>query len=322
MVFHRILLIFIFILVIPRATWAQEIQSKQATTGTGSGITHTRLASENISAEPLPPLPPGPLLLTSTTPEQLSPDYWINRLPNPDRILKTQEELKLFNQEIRMMIHERVDIFAPGILPRGEQIRGQIKLEYETVSDRILFDVQGARIPKSFFSTRIRPIDQWERIPDQLASKWGAATRATSVRALPTSFKMLEEVGDIEFDQLQFTLIKLWTPVVILHTSTDGKWFYVQAPYVRGWVKSRDIAVFPNNNFISIPLYLRFAKRPSILSKNPFRYQDEDSSLEEGPCESWFATVAAVYDRRQSCNFNIAGGHRPPLEFGHLGNEV
>ena len=28
-----------------------------------------------------------------------------------------------------------------------------------------------------------------------------------------------------------------------------------------------------------------------------------------------FQTVAAVYDRRQSCNLGIVGGHRPPLQF-------
>ncbi len=55
---------------------------------------------------------------------------------------------------------------------------------------------------------------------------------------------MIEGKGDVEFDQLQYTLIKLWTPVAIYHTSSDGKWFYVQAPYVRGWVKAKDVAIF------------------------------------------------------------------------------
>ena len=31
-----------------------------------------------------------------------------------------------------------------------------------------------------------------------------------------------------------------------------------------------------------------------------------------------FSTVAAVYDRRQSGNRNIAGGHRPPLQSDYL----
>lgn len=225
-------------LVFIPAGWTQELQSRSTVDTTSSRI-------EGLApGESMPPLPQGPLLLTGTTPEQLSPDYWINRLPDPDRALKTPEQLKFFNKEIHMMIHEQVDIFQPGILPRGDQIRKQIELEYTTVSGRKLFDIQNAPVHKEFFETQVKPLVQWEQVPDKLIAKWGAATRATSVRALPTNTKMLEEVGDIEFDMLQYTLIKLWTPVAIMHTSKDGRWYYVQAPYVRGWVKSKDIAVF------------------------------------------------------------------------------
>ena len=216
----------------------QELQSRPSLDSNSSRI-------EGLApGESMPPLPQGPLILTNTSPEQLTPDYWINRLPNPDKALKTLEQLKLFNKEIHMMIREQVDIFQSGILPRGDQIRKQIELEYKTVSGRKLFDIKAAPIPKEFFETQVKPLVQWEQVPDKLVTRWGVATRATSVRALPTNTKMLEEIGDIEFDMIQYTLIKLWTPAAILHTSKDGRWYYVQAPYVRGWVKSKDIAIF------------------------------------------------------------------------------
>ena len=50
--------------------------------------------SPGLHAEELPPLPEGPLLLTSVTPEQLSPEYWADRLANPDTPLKTSEEIR------------------------------------------------------------------------------------------------------------------------------------------------------------------------------------------------------------------------------------
>ena len=229
--------------VFPAAGWTEQIQSKFQPGATSPSVT----SIEGLSpGESMPPLPDGPLLLTSTTPEQLTPDYWINRLPDPDHVFKTPGELQFFNQEIDMMLQERVDIFASGILPSGIQVRKQIQLEYETVSNRKLFDIHDVYVPKDFFTSEIKPIVQWEAVPDKFVPKWGAAVRATSVRALPTNVKMLEEKGDIEFDQLQFTLIKLWTPVAILHTSKDGRWLYVQAPYVRGWVQTRDIAIFPS----------------------------------------------------------------------------
>lgn len=192
----------------------------------------------------LPPLPEGPLLLTSIKPDQLSADYWINRLDHPDQILKTPEELAFFNQEILSMAPDRVNIFKTENLPRASEIRSVIAQEYSTVSNRKFFDVGGAVVPKSFFETKIKPIVRSDEVPDRIKFRWGAAVRPTSVRALPTTVEMLEEIGDVEFDQLQYTLIKLMTPVVIYHTSADGKWYYVQAPYVRGWVASKDIALF------------------------------------------------------------------------------
>jgi hypothetical protein len=197
-----------------------------------------------VETDELPPMPPGPLVLTSITPEQLSPDYWINRLPNPDQPLKTPEELAQLNEENHEMIKDLVDIFEMELKRRGGPIRDQIELEYNTVKGRILFGSDDQLIPKSLFEQQIKPLLQLEKIPGQIPMRWGVATRATSVRALPSDVKMLEEIGDYEFDQLQFTLIKLWTPVGIYHTSRDGQWYYLQAPYVRGWVRSRDIALF------------------------------------------------------------------------------
>ena len=92
--------------------------------------------------ETLPALPKGPLLLTGMTPEQLSPDYWINRLPNPDQAIKTPEELELFNREIDAMVAERVDLFALERERGGRSVRDQLRLEFDTVRGRILFDVE------------------------------------------------------------------------------------------------------------------------------------------------------------------------------------
>lgn len=193
-------------------------------------------------------MPKGPLLLTSATPEQLSADYWISRLSNPDQPLKTPQELAELNEDSHVMIKDLSDIFQMDLRRPGRPIRDQIELEYNTVKGRILFGSDDQPVPKSIFTNQIQPILQLENVPDRIQMKWGVATRATSVRALPSDVKMLEEIADYEFDQLQFTLIKLWTPVGIYHTSRDGQWYYVQAPYVRGWVHSRDIALFSSRD--------------------------------------------------------------------------
>jgi hypothetical protein len=244
-------------------------------------------------AEELPPMPEGPLLLTSVTPEQLSPDYWINRLPDPDKLLKTPEELQYFNEEIHLMISESVDVFGMDKTRPGMPIRDQIELEYSTLKGRILFGVDDQRIPESLFEIEIKPLLQLEGVPQRIQMRWGAAIRPTSVRALPSDVKMLEEIGDIEFDQLQFSLIKLWTPVGIFHESQDGEWFYIQAPYVRGWVKARDIALFESREELK-----RFVKSENFIvvtgESTPIFQDPEFQHVSQTPSMGTILPLAAV----------------------------
>lgn len=227
-------------------------------------------------------MPEGPLLLTSITPEQLSPDYWINRLQDPDRVLKTAEELGEFNDDIHLSIPQEVDIFRMDLKQPSRPLQEQLEREYETVRGRILFGVDNHRILNGLFEREIRPRMQWEKMPPTVRVKWGVVTRPTSVRALPSDVKMLEEIGDIEFDQLQFSLIKFWTPVAILHSSSDGEWFYLQAPYVRGWAKAKDIALFRNRDEL-----LNFAKSKDFLvvtgESIPFFRDPEMTVLDQRP---------------------------------------
>jgi hypothetical protein len=211
-------------------------------------------------AEELPPLPPGPLILTSVTPDMLSPDYWISRIENPDKVLKTPKELKSFNEDIRAMVKDQVDVFLLQPTRSGKPVKEIIQLQYNALRGRGLYDVNDAVVPKSFFDTNVKPVINIGKIPERITLKWGAATRATSVRALPTDVKLLEKLQDVEFDQLQFTQIKLWTPVAILHTSSDGKWYFIQAPYTRGWVHAKDIALFSSRDALK-----KYAKSDSFL---------------------------------------------------------
>ena len=194
--------------------------------------------------EELPPLPKGPMILTSATPAMQSPEYWIKRIPGAEKPIKTMDQMKHFNEEIKNMVPENFDVLKLDKSRPGKAVIDQLQLEYDTLKNRKLFDEHDKVVPKNFFEEEIKPLVQIDQVPSKIKVKWGVATRATSVRAIPTTVKMIEGKGDIEFDQLQFSLIKLWTPVAIYHKSSDGKWFYVQAPYVRGWVKVKDIALF------------------------------------------------------------------------------
>ncbi len=84
----------------------------------------------SLHAEELPPMPSGPMLLTSVTPNQLNANYWIQRLPNPDKLIKTPAQLKSFNEEIHMMIPDQVDVFSIEERRNAKPIKEQLEKDY------------------------------------------------------------------------------------------------------------------------------------------------------------------------------------------------
>ena len=99
------------------------------------------------------------------------------------------------------------------------------------------------KIEESFRVELVRQTDQ-ENFPSLY--KNGITTRNTDCRLLPTHKPFFLDFrssgGGYPFDYLQNSMIHINTPVKILHRSRDGEFFYIEAPYVNGWVQSRDIA--------------------------------------------------------------------------------
>lgn len=200
----------------------------------------------SAETQKLPPVPPGPMLLTSVKPPMLDADYWIKKIPNADQPLMTKSKMEDFNLYIRRLIPERFDVYRLDKTRPGDSVKKSLQKTYTALKSRHLFDLQNRDVPKAFFEEKVLPNLGLENIPSRISTRWAAVVRSTSVRALPTDFVMLEKPNDPEFDQLQFTRFKLWTPVGIYHTSRDGVWSFVQGPYARGWVLTKDLALFPS----------------------------------------------------------------------------
>jgi hypothetical protein len=198
----------------------------------------------SLFAETLPPLPKGPLLLTSVEPAQLDPNFWINRLPEPDKVLKKPEEMDYFNEELHDMVAQRVKVTKIETSISGRPIANEISENFKVLRNRKFWGEDDQLITKSFFDESIEPRINLKGVPKTIKVRWGVVVESASVRALPTDTVMVEAIGDFEFDQLQYTRIKTWTPVAIYHQAPGSDWFFVQSPYSRGWVRSKDIATF------------------------------------------------------------------------------
>ncbi len=79
--------------------------------------------------------------------------------------------------------------------------------------------------------------------------------RNTDLRELPThEYRFTEPTANIKdnpFDYFQYSLLPAGTPLLVAHTSRDGRWHYVECPIAGGWVDANDVA-YVDANFKSL----------------------------------------------------------------------
>ena len=95
--------------------------------------------------------------------------------------------------------------------------------------------------------------EEWDAISRNAAmgafpsrSTWAITVRATDLREMPTSqTRFAEPTPDPRanpFDYFQYSLLPVGTPLLIAHTTRDGRWHFVECPIAAGWVAADDVA--------------------------------------------------------------------------------
>ena len=67
--------------------------------------------------------------------------------------------------------------------------------------------------------------------------------KRTDIRVFPTDEPLMSSPDRYEFDLFQHSSISPGSPIGIYHFTKDKGWAYVQTCFIRGWVRSRDLAV-------------------------------------------------------------------------------
>ncbi len=89
-----------------------------------------------------------------------------------------------------------------------------------------------------------------EALPEEVRVLFGWTLRRTNMRMYPSPAAIHK--GNPKIDYNQYTLLEPFTPLAILHTSRDGKWLYVHAPYMRGWVRREDVVFVERKELLKV----------------------------------------------------------------------
>jgi len=193
---------------------------------------HARDAGDALS------VPPSGVLGVGEA--QLTPQFWIDRLAQPDVPVMDRAAIAAQNAKLLQIDPSMHDLRAlPSTLTRT-QVAGWIEGLSER-PDRPLFDVDGKPVPASALDALMDDL-ALDAIPATQPTRYGLVVRRAALRSFPTTLRVFSEKGDTDIDRFQETAEFPGTPVVIAHASADGRWLFVVSPRYAAWTEKDNVA--------------------------------------------------------------------------------
>ena len=165
-------------------------------------------------------------------------DYWIENNPEGDTVILGDKGIERFNAEIRKVSPTVVDLenYPTTIKKRALKM----KLNNFEALDEDLY-LRGNRVSENYKGI-LRKLVNATAITDDVQVRYAVVVRRSNLRNLPTGEGLFYFAADKDFDALQETALDPCDPVVVLHTSDNGQFHYVQTINYSGWVSTYDIA--------------------------------------------------------------------------------
>ena len=115
-----------------------------------------------------------------------------------------------------------------------------------------------------------------DEITDKNTIQRGIITKRSNLKSFPTDIHFYNNRGASNFDQIQETELTVNTPVIILHKSKDGLWYFVESTIYAGWVKKSDLAIASKSDWDF------FTENPSFAVVTTPTIQVEGTTLDMG----------------------------------------
>ncbi|MBB3227590.1 cell wall-associated NlpC family hydrolase [Luteibacter sp. Sphag1AF] len=171
---------------------------------------------------------------------QLDPTFWVARLDTPDAIILAPDAIAALNRKIARLDPSMYDIrHLPATLPRNQVLAWVNKAS--PMPTRPLYTDNGLRIDQSALNTVMNHAGI-DTIPESTTPRYGMAVTRTSLRSYPTGMRAFSQPGDTDIDRFQESALYPGDPVAIVHTTRDGRWFFVVSERYAAWVAASDIA--------------------------------------------------------------------------------
>ena len=168
--------------------------------------------------------------------------FWISQHPSPDAVIMSPDAIDQFNVHLIKDSKLTKNIFTIVEDLKTESLLEELEKTVADIIAKDYYTADGVRGDNDFID-EVRRNMNLNGVVAGVAPRYGLIVHYASQRFLPTNDPLYEEKDDSEFDQLQNSALDVGTPVAVVHTSTDGLWYYVMTDISDGWVETKNIAL-------------------------------------------------------------------------------
>ena len=173
--------------------------------------------------------------------EMQDPDFWIALSDDAQSIRMTKEEIVAYNSSIALLYDTDVENLAawPETLNKAKLLK--LLNNYGPTPDGGYYTPDGAIT----FAQQAAMGENRNAtaVADENPVRYAFVTSNTILRTFPSDIPLYDSPSAWEYDKAAETAFKIWEPVLILHTSTDGQWYLARAYDYLGWLPVTDVAL-------------------------------------------------------------------------------
>ena len=183
---------------------------------------------------------PRPTGVIGVDSNQLTPDYWIDRQRQADRVVLDRGAIALQNRELQQTDPSMHDVEGLPAELDAARVREWIE-DLSSRPQRQLYDVHGKPVPGKAIDGYMDALDLKE-IPKTQKTRYGLVVHRAALRTFPTATRVFSSNDDTDIDRFQESAMFPGTPVAIVHESGDGKWWFVVGERYAAWIEKQYVA--------------------------------------------------------------------------------
>lgn len=165
-------------------------------------------------------------------------DYWIENNTDGDIVMLDAKGVEAFNKAIRKASPTVIDLADYPETVKGRAVKNRIS-NFEALDEDLY--LRGNKVSDNYKGILRQQVNA-SAVASNVEVKYAVVVRRSNLRNLPTGEGLFYFAADKDFDALQETTLDPCEPVVVLHTSENGQFHYVQSVNYSGWVSTYDIA--------------------------------------------------------------------------------